>query len=401
MFHQLASSVHLDEAVESLSSKGTHLSLAAPSTSNTKQPTRETHPKVKFWAQDTFLDWAKRASVQGLHCGKIPYLESENREQVPEAMVKAIRKTLHRGWSELVNRQLAPKLWGKLALTGNQFIHSLMKRSYPLFTLAHDGWKLDYLCKSSYSAWWRNHLDDNGNWKSRKDSNENSDDDSNDGDSSDTKGKKRKKVKHAKSKVPEKKAKFTPDASIPPSLPPTPLIPPAVLPAPVLSPSLHLGDLEHANIPAISTAEHLRPVKASTPTTIIITEPSHSIEECEPLTTSHPVTPVTQPSCPANTLAEKENVPPHATTMTSTPIKITVSNPILLLTLAAAGMKIPPLPSNCIPTVSPNEVPVLFHKANSNLLKGKAIKAGSKIVKMRPGPTKNRQYEFLFQTLLY
>ncbi|KAG2350639.1 hypothetical protein BDR05DRAFT_994012 [Suillus weaverae] len=326
MFHQLASSVHLDEAVESLSSKGTHLSLVAPSTSNTKQPTRETHPKVKFWAQDTFLDWAKRASAQGLHRGKIPYLEGENREQVPEATVKAIHKTLRGGWSEL---------------------------------------------------------------KSRKDSNNDSNDDSNDGDSLDTKGKKCKKMKHAKSKVPEKKAKFTLDVSIPPSLPPTPSIPPAVLPPPVLSPSLHLADSEHANIPTISTAEHPCPVEVSTPTTIIITEPSHSIEECEPLTTSHPMTPITQLSCPANTLAKKENAPPHATTTTSTPIKITVSNPISLLALAAAGMKIPPLPSNCIPIVSPNKVPVLSDEANSNLPKGKTIKAGSKIVKMHPGPTKN------------
>lgn len=84
------------------------------------------------------MDWAEQASVQGLHHGKIPYLEGENREQVPEVMVKAIHKTLHGGWSELVNCQLALKLWGKLASTGNQFIHSLMERSYPLFTLAHD-----------------------------------------------------------------------------------------------------------------------------------------------------------------------------------------------------------------------------------------------------------------------
>ncbi|KAG1802543.1 uncharacterized protein BJ212DRAFT_1581291, partial [Suillus subaureus] len=112
MFHQLASSVCLDEAVESLGSKGTHLSLAAPCTSNTKQPTRETHPKVKFWNQDAFLDWAERASAQGLHRGKIPYLEGENGEPVPEATVKAIRKTLRGGWSELVNRQLAPKSRG-------------------------------------------------------------------------------------------------------------------------------------------------------------------------------------------------------------------------------------------------------------------------------------------------
>ncbi|KAG1819700.1 uncharacterized protein BJ212DRAFT_1342510 [Suillus subaureus] len=74
------------------------------------------------------------------------------------------------------------------------------------------------------------------------------------------------------------------------------------------------------------------------------------------------------------------------------PIKITVSNPISLLALAAAGVKIPPLPSNCNPTVSPNEGSVLSDKAaaNSNVPKVKVVKAGTcKIVKMRPSPTKN------------
>ncbi|KAG1822409.1 hypothetical protein EV424DRAFT_1554308 [Suillus variegatus] len=401
MFHQLASSVRLDEAVESLGSKGTHLSLAAPCTSNTKRPTRETHPKVKFWNQDAFLDWAERASAQGLHRGKIPYLEGENGELVPEATVKAIRKTLRGGWSELVNRQLAPKSWGKLSSTGNQFIHSLMEKSYPLFTLANNGWKLDYLCKSSYSAWRRNHLDDNGNWKSRKDGNDDSDDDSDDGDSSDAKGKKRKKVKRSKSEVPEKKLKFTPDVSIPPSLPPTPSIPPAVLPSPVLSPSLDLLDSESASIPTTDgdTAEPSHTIieesleSASVTPTIVIAEPSHPIEESEsPTTLPSPITVSSHPA--GDPLEEKENIPPpQPPTATPAPIKITVSNPISLLALAAAGVKIPLLPSDSVPMQAPpvptEKVSVPSDGANSNLQKGKAAKAGSKSSKMRPSPTKN------------
>lgn len=165
-------------------------------------------------------------------------------------------------------------------------------------------------------------------------------------------------------------------------MPPTPWIPPAALPPPVLPPSLHLADLGNANsVPTIVTADPSpRAVEASTPT-IVVTEPSRPIEVPESLPTSHPVT---QPFCAANTLAEKENVPPHATTTTSTPIKITVSNPISLLALAAAGVKIPPLP--------PNEGSVLSDEAaaHSNIPKVKVVKAGTcKIVKMRPSPTKN------------
>jgi hypothetical protein len=76
-----------------------------------------------------------------------------------------------------------------------------------------------------------------------------------------------------------------------------------------------------------------------------------------------------------------------------------------LLALAAANMKIPPLPSNRIPTmqapVPPEKVSVLPDKANSNLLKGKAAKAGSKSLKMQLSPTKNGQHSFFSQTLLY
>jgi hypothetical protein len=205
MFQQLAGAVHLDDSIESLSSNSTQ---PIGSTSNAKRPTPQTHPKIKFWDQDAFLDWVERASAQGQHRGKVPYLEGENGEQVAPATIKAIRKTLRGGWSELVNRQLAPKSWGKLTTTGHEFIHSLMEKAYPLFTLAHNGWKLDYLCRSSYSAWRRNHLDDDGNWKSRKDVNhDDSDDDSDGADSLDVKSKKRKKAKCSKFEVPKKKLK--------------------------------------------------------------------------------------------------------------------------------------------------------------------------------------------------
>ncbi|KAI5990723.1 hypothetical protein EDC04DRAFT_2614100 [Pisolithus marmoratus] len=45
---------------------------------------------------------------------------------------------------KLVNQNMALKTWGKLA---------------------ENGWKLEYLCMKSYSAWSKHHLDDSGHWK--------------------------------------------------------------------------------------------------------------------------------------------------------------------------------------------------------------------------------------------
>jgi hypothetical protein len=69
--------------------------------------------------------------------------------------------------------------------------------------------------------------------------------------------------------------------------------------------------------------------------TIVITEPSHPIEESKSPTTTNPIT---QPSCPANILEEQENIPPHVTIATPAPIKITVPNLMLVVHIAFTGV---------------------------------------------------------------
>ncbi|KIN93214.1 hypothetical protein M404DRAFT_36293 [Pisolithus tinctorius Marx 270] len=43
-----------------------------------------------------------------------------------------------------------------------------MESAFPLFRFAKNGWKLDYLASNSYLAWWKTHLDSEGNWKMKK-----------------------------------------------------------------------------------------------------------------------------------------------------------------------------------------------------------------------------------------
>lgn len=194
----------------------------------------------------------------------------------------------------------------------------------------------------------------------------------------------------------------------------------------MLSPSLDLLDSESASIPTTDgdTAEPSHTIieesleSASVTPTIVIAEPSHPIEESEsPTTLPSPITVSSHPA--GDPLEEKENIPPpQPPTATPAPIKITVSNPMLvvrcfyllvlltffssLLALAAAGVKIPLLPSDSVPMQAPpvptEKVSVPSDGANSNLQKGKAAKAGSKSSKMRPSPTKNGRYVFFSQT---
>ncbi|KAG1818007.1 uncharacterized protein BJ212DRAFT_1348239, partial [Suillus subaureus] len=126
---------------------------SVPATAN--RPTRVIHPKIRFWTNDDFLGWLDSPDGRRADRGKVPYLEDENGDPLTDPIVKSIRKLLRGAWAELVRRKLAPKTWGKAAATARQIVHTLMENSHPLFKFADDGWKLDYLMSTSYSAWRR------------------------------------------------------------------------------------------------------------------------------------------------------------------------------------------------------------------------------------------------------
>ena len=43
-----------------------------------------------------------------------------------------------------------------------------MEKVFPMFKLANNGWKLDYLASNSYSAWRKCKLDANCRWKKKE-----------------------------------------------------------------------------------------------------------------------------------------------------------------------------------------------------------------------------------------
>ncbi|KAG1866999.1 hypothetical protein C8R48DRAFT_772188 [Suillus tomentosus] len=231
---------------------------------DTNRPTPQTHPKIRFWTQIDYIEWLDTSMGRLSDRGKLGYLEDENGGPIATTMVKGIRKALRAGWCELTNRKLAPKTWGVLSASGRKLIHTLMEDAYPLLKFADDGWKLEYLASTSYSAWHRTYLTDDGNWKSRNHGNEDDDDDESDNGntgnsrSSNSNGKKRKKAKFSiKSEVPQKKMKVNSE----------PL-------------DMILPQISTTNIPSSSTP--------STQSLAILPLPSHSSPIPDPLTPDSP-----------------------------------------------------------------------------------------------------------------
>ncbi|KIN96963.1 hypothetical protein M404DRAFT_32802 [Pisolithus tinctorius Marx 270] len=131
-------------------------------------PTRENCPSIQFWYREDWDKYLESAEGQTSTRGTLGYLEDEKGDPPSDQVAKAIRKVLRGGWAELVNRQMVPTTWGRLSASGRTFIHNLMENAYLMFKFAHDGWKLEFLASTSYPAWRKTYIDDNGRWKSKK-----------------------------------------------------------------------------------------------------------------------------------------------------------------------------------------------------------------------------------------
>ncbi|KAG1847255.1 hypothetical protein C8R48DRAFT_677600 [Suillus tomentosus] len=114
-------------------------------TSESHRPNAQTHPKVRFWNKADYLDWLDSVEATSGDRGKLPFLEDENGNSISEAVVEAIRKSLRGAWSELATRNLAPSSWGKLSASRTQLVNTIMDNAHPIFKLAHNNWKLDFL----------------------------------------------------------------------------------------------------------------------------------------------------------------------------------------------------------------------------------------------------------------
>ncbi|KIK19065.1 hypothetical protein PISMIDRAFT_72794, partial [Pisolithus microcarpus 441] len=126
-----------------------------------KHPTRETHPNVHFWMKTDYDNWLDSPEAAGSNHGLYAYLEDENGDVPKSKTLGKICKALQAGWRELGQCGMALDTWGKASTSALQFIRLQTEKEFPLFKLADNGWKLEYICTKTYSAWRKHHLDDN------------------------------------------------------------------------------------------------------------------------------------------------------------------------------------------------------------------------------------------------
>ncbi|KAG1823590.1 uncharacterized protein BJ212DRAFT_1296181 [Suillus subaureus] len=322
------------------------LSIPTPtSTSNAEHPNPETHPNVRFWDKAEYLKWLDSADAEhtALH-GKLAFLEDSNGNPVLETTINAIRKALHAAWSELLIHKLTPLTWGKLTTSGTQLMNSLMENAYPLFKLANNSWKLDYLATMSYSSWWQNHMDECGNPLVGGDE---------EGDTT-SKGKKRKRhIKSEAPEVPEKKIKVNCGALEITILPPTP-------------PPSSISSLPECPMPSLTPSYPPQAEEGATTTSAIPQESTPQVHEAVAV-------PVLEDIQPKSILPEPICAPK--------PVKITIINPLSTLAFVASSVTSinPSLELQSTSEPAPKDVlGSVLQVAPNSTSKTKTIKRGGK-----------------------
>ncbi|KAI6022830.1 hypothetical protein PISMIDRAFT_11123 [Pisolithus microcarpus 441] len=260
-----------------------------------------------------------------------------------------------------------------------------MENTYPMFRFTTNGWKVNYLASTSYPAWQKVHLDENGRWKVRKvkglkteDDNDNDNYDV-DNDSTGEVSMKWKAMQHAfKTEGPDKKFKGTTPSTSSPTLPSPPASDTC---SPSSEPSTEcLPQAMHEASPASST-------DAQQDASIIHDSPSveESVMQCAvdtaATTSKISINPLAALTLAAHKVQEIPLPAPHNASemLQSSPTATTATESNTRLVLESIDVTLPAATISV--TLDNSTVDSRSKPSNGN---GK--------VKMRPGPTKNGRY---------
>ncbi|KAI5997086.1 hypothetical protein EDD15DRAFT_2194754 [Pisolithus albus] len=352
---------------------------------SSKRPTPESSPSIRFWDREDWEKYLESPEGQTSKRGTLGYLEDEDGNPPSLKTGKAIRRLLRGGWAELVKQKLAPKSWGRLPASGRKFIHDLMENAYLMFRFATNGWKLDYLASTTYPAWRKVHLDENGKWKVRKvkglktEDDDDNDDYDDDDDSAGEVGTKRKATQHTfKTEGPDKKFKgMTPSTSLPtlPSPPPSdPHLSSSEMSTKRLPPAIHEVS------PADSTDDK-RDASPSHDSPCVEESVMQSELDSAATTSKISINPLAALALAAHKAWEIPLPPPHDASE--------MPQPSSAVTIATESSTRPVLEPIGV-TVPAATISVTLDNSTADS-RSKPSKGNGK-AKMRPGPTKNGRY---------
>lgn len=356
LFDQLANTIKLPTCDPTLI-LSSNLPLLPFSNANKKHPTRETNPNVRFWTKTDYDDWLDSPEAAGSNRGLYAYLEDENGDVPKSETLGKIRKALRAGWRELGQRGMAPDTWGKASTSAIHFMRSQMEKDFPLFKLAENGWKLEYICTKTYSAWRKHHLDDAGNLKraTRDMVKEEALDD--DDDLEDCKPWNKKRKGHAETTTPSKKKQKADNIATVPQTKATTTVhgksfasPPSATSGTILDPA--------ARVEPITLELPAEPDNANGEATNGLPDPQNETRMVDGTQSpSRPMETARITALPAETVVTQSNTQEAGTTMANksntyvrdhTNISSTTTsmpyNPMTLLALAAAKVNATPVP---------------------------------------------------------
>ena len=113
-----------------------------------KQPTPETHPKVKFWNKSDWMSWISLPA--NYKASKTSFLEGTNGNQLDTQAVNLICDSMRLAWNDLIEQKHAPSTWKQATAAAHQSFYSYMEDKWPLLKLCNNRWKLDKLASITY-----------------------------------------------------------------------------------------------------------------------------------------------------------------------------------------------------------------------------------------------------------
>ncbi|KAI6119527.1 hypothetical protein EDD16DRAFT_927569 [Pisolithus croceorrhizus] len=344
-------------------------------------PTPSDYPSIRFWDREDWDKYLESPEGQTSNRGTMGYLEDKDGNPPSCKTAKAIRKVLRGGWVELMNRELAPPSWGRLSASGRQLIHGLMEKAFPDFKFANNGWKVDYLASTTYPAWRKGMLDDNGKWKQKKGKGPKIEDD-NDDESADDVGMKRKVVAFKSEAGPGKRFKAThkEEGDLPPSTSTTSHSPPPS------NPSITCFESPTTALPTetMCTLSTDTAHDSETPSLFAGALCNHEKKtvQHDAITTTSVIS-IDPLAALALAASKARDIPPLDTTQESRSNSIdpdnVTSNAMPVLELESAVLPAATLALSTIPTVVDDTASASVNKSAK----------GSGKAKMRPGPAKN------------
>jgi hypothetical protein len=140
------------DRIESIGKPDTTRSTIPP------DPNRGDYPNIRFWDEDSMNAYTPPEGVKNVKLTM--YLEYENGQRIPQALIVKINDELRGYWDDMLTKEgEVPKNWSELGLKRKDGFRATFAGRYPWLRLCAFGWKIDRLWIDRFGGWEKKHSD--------------------------------------------------------------------------------------------------------------------------------------------------------------------------------------------------------------------------------------------------